>query len=217
MKKTKKINGLIILLFISSAVSCQNSGGDKKSDTSAVISANTEIPEGVIDSGIAAKTFNQYNESLSKLTGVDLGQATVNSEYLAIRNSLPAGHETSSFTPFHQVSVTRLAFAYCDVFIEGDTEFSNLDYAGLSGPQITSQLLEKFIGSRTPANGTYYDGISSELNLLMNNDAGNDETGNAIGNLIPNTNGTLSASEMKINLTKLSCTTLLASAEFSVL
>ena len=213
MKKTKTINTLIILFFISFAVSCVNSGGEKKSDNRDIITANITIPEGAVDSGIAAKTFNQYNESLAKLTGVDIGQAIVNSEYLAIRNSLPAGHKASSFTPFHQVSVTRLAFAYCNVFIDQDDEFSNLNYAGLSGTQITTQLLTKFIGSRTPANSVYYDGISSELNLLMSNDAGNDDAGNPIGSLIPNTTGTA----LKINLTKLSCTTLLASSEFSVL
>jgi hypothetical protein len=213
MKKTKTINFIIILIFISSAVSCVSGGGEKKDDGKAALTANIAIPEGVVDSGIAAKTFNQYNMTLSKLTGVDLGEATVNAEYLAIRNSLPAGHAASSFTPFHQVAVTRLAFAYCDVFIDNDSEFSSLDYANFSGQQISTLLLNRFVGTKNPTNAVYYDGINSELIGVMSNDAGVDEMGNPIGQLIPNGTG----ATLNRNLTKLTCTTLLASSEFSVL
>jgi hypothetical protein len=213
MKNTKTMNTFILLLFVTTAVSCVSGGGEKKDDGRDVITANITIPEGVVDSGVAAKTFNQFNMSLSKLTGVDVGESSVNAEYLLIRNSLPAGHDPSSYTPFHQVAVTRLAFAYCNVFIDDDATFSALNYGALTGAQITTQLLNKFIGARTPTNAVYYDGISSELNEVMNNNAGLDDMGTAVGELIPNGTG----ASLNINLTKLACTTLLASAEFFVL
>ncbi|MBT7609395.1 MAG: hypothetical protein HN576_06550 [Bacteriovoracaceae bacterium] len=213
MKKNKTINIIIILLFLSSVVSCLSGGGEKKSAEINIIASNLTIPEGVVDSGIAAKTFNQFNMTLSKLTGIDVGESNVNAEYLLIRNSLPAGHKPSSFTPFHQVAVTRLAFAYCDVFIDDDSQFSSLDYGTLSPAEITVQLLDRLIGIRTPSNAAYYDGISSQINEVMNNNAGNDEEGDPIGALIPNGTG----ANLKINLTKLSCTTLLGSSTYSVL
>lgn len=216
MKTKKTLRNLSLIFIVTSLVSCVGGkGGDKKeagprpnSNPNALV-----IPVGVVDSGVATKTFNQYNITLSKLTGIETSDPAVNSEYLAIRNSLPAGHETSSFTPFHQVAVTRLSFAYCDAFIDNDTQFDGLDYANLTGSQISTLLVNKFVGDRTSENAVMYDAIQSEISAIMNNDAGLDDMGNAIGDLVPNGTG----AGQKRNLTKLGCTALLASAEFSVL
>ena len=48
---------------------------------------------------------------------------------------------------------------------------------------------------------------------IMNNDAGLDESGVAVGKLLPLATGTV----LKKNLTKLACTALLASSEFTTI
>ncbi len=222
MKLKNNINNLSVCLLILSIpilTSCVAGGGKKKDDgrasssPSGKVASNISIPEGAVDSGLAIKTFNQFNMSLSKLTGIDVSNPSVNGEYLAIRNSLPAGHDPSKFTPFHQVSVTRLAFAYCDSFIDNNSQFKNLDYDSQNASDITNLLVVKFVGNRTGQNANYFDGISNGLLKVMNNDGGVDEVGSPIGSLIPNETGR----SLKVNLTKLTCTTLLASSEFSVL
>jgi len=216
MKTTMTLRHLSLIFIVTSLVSCVGGkGGDKKeagprpnSNPNALV-----IPAGIVDSGVATKTFNQYNMTLSKLTGIEPSDPAVNSEYLAIRNSLPSGHKTSSFTPFHQVAVTRLSFAYCNAFIDSDSQFDNLDYANLTASQLSTHLLNKFVGARTSDNAVMYDSIDSEITAILSNDGGLDEMSNPIGDLVPNGTG----AAQKRNLTKLGCTALLASAEFSVL
>lgn len=202
--------------MISSLVSCVGGkGGDKKEAGPRPGAQNNTIviPAGVVDSGVATKTFNQFNMTLSKVTNIDSSTPSINSEYLAIRNSLPAGHKTSSYTPFHQVAITRLSFAYCDEFIDNDSEFDNLNYSGLSSAQISTLLVNRFVGARSNANAVKYDAINSEVTAIINNDGGLDDQNNPIGALVPNGSG---AAQKRV-LTKLGCTALLASAEFSVL
>lgn len=220
-----KIN-LLVLLILTSCVEKQqqtqldfsptgaNSGSSGSAGGS---SGGAGVPSGTaeMDKNIALKTFNQYNMSLSKITGIDPTNATVSTEYGLIKNSLPGEHSASNFTPFNQIAMIRLSGAYCDVFINIDNEFAskNLDYATVTAQVMTTKLLLRFFGAKNAANAVLYDKYNAEILKIMNNDAGVDEQGAAIGKLVPVTTG----AALNQNLSKLACSAILSSAEFTTL
>jgi hypothetical protein len=166
-----------------------------------------------IDTGVALKTFNQYNMTLSKVTGIDAAIPAISTEYELVKNSLPGDHLATSFTPFHQISETRLSFAYCNNFIDNNLDFKALNYVTITPESVATKLLEKFIGVRPAKEFEIYDKFYETVLKIMNNDAGVDDNNIAIGKLIPTSTGAIA----KTNLTKLACTAILSSSEFTTL
>jgi hypothetical protein len=213
-----KINTIIIL---SSALLLTSCLGRKKSSPVKIgtqESKNTASPDNapvalVTESSLALKTFNQYNKTLSKATEVDASTPAISVEYELIKNSLPGDHGAATFTPFHQISETRLSFAYCNYFIDNNEGFKTLDYLTLTPASATTKLLDKFIGARPATNPEVYDKFNEIILKIMNNDAGVDANNVAVGKLVPTAIGAVA----KKNLTKLACTAILSSAEFTTL
>lgn len=173
------------------------------------------VGEAELDKNIALKTFNQYNMSLSKVTGIDPTTPAISTEYGLIKNSLPGEHGATNFTPFNQIAMVRLSAVYCDVFINSDAAFSGqaVNYATITAQAMATKLLERFVGARSDANSVLYDKYNADLVKIMNNDAGKDENGADIGMLVPVATGVA----LKQNLSKLACTAVLSSAEFTTL
>lgn len=163
--------------------------------------------------GVALKTFNQYNQTLSKVTEIDSATPAIAAEYELIKNSLPSEHAAAAFTSFHQISQTRLAFSYCNNFIDNNAEFKAVNYATVMPQEMTTKLLTKFIGARPTSKYELYDQYNATVLKIMNNDAGMDENGSPIGELVPTAMGATATK----NLTKLACTAILASTEFTTL
>src|SRR5215469_1297899 len=67
------------------------------------------------DFGIA--TFERFNRSLSKITGVAITDAVVNSLYQASQQSMPAGPAIDAFGSSQQTAFSQLASAYCNEMI----------------------------------------------------------------------------------------------------
>ncbi|MBY0416383.1 MAG: hypothetical protein K2Q18_19565 [Bdellovibrionales bacterium] len=165
------------------------------------------------ESGVALKTFNQYNQTLSKATDTDSATPAIATEYELIKNSLPSDHGAGSFTSFHQISQTRLSFAYCNYFIDNNAEFKAINYLSATPQDMTTKLLVKFVGVRPATKYELYDQYNTTILKIMNNDAGVDENDAPIGDLIPTATGAL----LMKNLTKLACTAILSSTEFTTL
>src|SRR5215472_1043696 len=88
------------------------------------------------DFGIA--TFERFNRSLSKITGVAITDAVVNSLYQASQQSMPAGPAIDAFGSSQQTAFSQLASAYCNEMMA------------------SSQLRDAFFGS----------GLDASLNSL---------------------------------------------------
>jgi Concanavalin A-like lectin/glucanases superfamily len=68
---------------------------------------NTPVP----DFGVA--TFERYNNSLARITGVPITDSVVLTLYNSVQQSMPAGPLISAFLPSHQTAFSQLANAYC--------------------------------------------------------------------------------------------------------
>jgi len=220
-----KINIFLFLssiLFFTSCIASKDASVLKTNSTSTTTTNSNPLPANGTEAGstivssLALKTFNQYNMTLSKVTGIDASTPAISTEYGLIKNSLPSDHLASTYTPFHQISQTRLSFAYCSYFIDNNSAYnSGLDYATISPENATKKILEKFIGPRPEKGFEIYDKFNEVILKIMNNDAGVDANNQSIGKLIPST--TASAADLKKNLTKLACTAILSSSEFTTL
>lgn len=221
----KNINFLIIMSSVM-LTACVGSGtAPKKAKTTSNSTtpgtggtggtgSNPVIPPSTGEvTGVALKTFNQYNQTLSKVTEIDSATTAIAAEYELIKNSLPSEHAATAFTSFHQISQTRLAFSYCNNFIDNNAEFKAINYSTVMPQEMTSKLLTKFIGARPMTKYELYDQYNTAILKIMNNDAGVDENGSPVGELVPTATG---ATAMK-NLTKLACTAILSSTEFTTL
>jgi hypothetical protein len=210
----QNIFGLSILALFVGCVAKEDSSklkyADANSNQSKGPSTDSKTVTGTsnLESDIFLKTFNQYNMTLAKITEIDPSIAVIQTEYNLIKNSLPAQHDISTFTPFHQITLTRLAFAYCGYFIDNNTNFKSLNYSTLTSDMGTTKLLDQFVGVRTTDNAAKYDGYKTVLLNILNNNAG------TVGKFVP---AATSVAVEKKNLTKLACTALLSSVEFTML
>ena len=213
----KTNNYILMAISMLVFVSCMGSKSSSKNQAPASASAPSPVSTSkslmVDESPVVLKTFNQYNATLSKITGIDSAESDISDEYEKIKNSLPGDHSAAAFTPFHQISQTRLAFTYCNYFINTNPVFKAYDYAALKSQALTKNLLEKFMGSKEVLGEETYERYEEIVLKIMNNDAGLDEKGLAIGKLLPVATGAV----LNKNLTKLGCTALLASSEFTTI
>ena len=158
--------------------SSKKSGDRDSSEASAVDS-----------SGIAAKNFAQINNTFSSLTGISAGD--VAGEYALIQMQLPSSSNPEALNGFNQIASTRLAFAYCDPYIDGRS-----DLVAMSNDAAIDNLVDGFIDvSRSnPDHQVLYNNLSA----IMNDEDSLINDGNA--------------NSKKTKLLKLSCTAILASS-----
>ena len=100
------------------------------------------------DFGVA--TFERINNSLARITGVPITNATVAALYNSEQQSLPATPLIAAFLPSHQTAITQLASAYCGQLLGTqalrDAFFTSGLDAGLTGSAAT------FFGASGSAN-----------------------------------------------------------------
>jgi hypothetical protein len=147
-------------------------------------------------------SYNQYNMTLSKLTGINSSRASTLFE--EIKGSLPADTDIDAMTSFNLVSKTRLADFYCGVYVSdylAKTSFSN-------AINMKNHLLSTFLDYDVVSPNPVFDSLVTEVeNVLANNDGQN-------GKLIPSS---LSANDMNKNLSIMACVTILASTHITMI
>ena len=70
---------------------------------------------------IGMRTFEQLNQSMSRITGVPTTNAGVRSTYLQVQQQLPPVPSIEAFLASHQTGVAQLAIKYCSVMIDNAT------------------------------------------------------------------------------------------------
>ena len=147
-------------------------------------------------------SYNQYNMTLSKLTGINSSRASILFE--EIKGSLPADTDIDAMTSFNLVSKTRLADFYCGVYVSdylAKTSFSN-------AINMKNHLLSTFLDYDVVSPNPVFDSLVTEVeNVLANNDGQN-------GKLIPSS---LSTNDMNKNLSIMACVTILASTHITMI
>jgi hypothetical protein len=68
-------------------------------------------------SDIGIRTFEQLNQSMSKITGVPTTNAAVRSTYLQVQQQLPPVPSIDAFLASHQTGVAQLAIKYCSEMV----------------------------------------------------------------------------------------------------
>ena len=148
-------------------------------------------------------SYNQYNMTLSKLTGINSSRASTLFE--EIKGSLPADTDIDAMTSFNLVSKTRLADFYCGVYVNdylAKTSFSN-------AINMKNHLLSTFLDYDVVSPNPVFDSLVTEVdNVLANNDGQN-------GKLIPS--NSLSANDMNKNLSIMAWGTILASTHITMI
>ncbi len=105
------------------------------------------------DTGI--RDFDQINDTMSRITGVDRATAAVAAAFAELTQQLPGSPDASTFVSSHQVAISKLALEYCDALVEMPalrTAFFGLfPFGSPAGTVFASQV------NRDLLNGTLYD------------------------------------------------------------
>jgi mono/diheme cytochrome c family protein len=72
-------------------------------------------------SDIGIRTFEQLNQSMSKITGVPTTNTAVRSTYLQVQQQLPPVPSIEAFLASHQTGVAQLAIKYCSEMVNNAT------------------------------------------------------------------------------------------------
>lgn len=163
-----------------------------------------------LKSDIVFKNYAQYNMNLSKATGISM--AKVSDVYLKVKNSLPSSTDPSLFNSFTLLSYTRLAFEYCNYFVDEGAAFSGINYNTASNVQLIEALINHFLTAPPTDTPNLYDPVREELGKIYINDVVTTQDGKRY----IKTDGVTSEIQ-KIRLTKMACSALLSSSYFTTM
>jgi hypothetical protein len=131
-------------------------------------------------SDIGVRTFEQLNQSMSRITGVPTTNAGVRSTYLQVQQQLPPVPDFEAFLASHQTGVAQLAIKYCSVMVDNATLRTGFFGPGLNlGTSPATQfadaagkdilivpLLQKAVGTNIGTQPTDSD-VRAELGSLI--------------------------------------------------
>lgn len=196
----KKQSALLYSLIVAVSVSCVEPEKPVEEVSSATSNGLPPGPIVVQNSGttpIAAKNYLQINNTFSKKTGISTSHPAVISEYNAILMQLPTTSDPTSLNGFNQIAQTRLAFAYCNEYVEEKWS----DYSSLSNGIAIKLLLDNMVDVDVDNNSAHAELYANLMSIMSDED-----------NLLSGT-----ASSNKEKLFKMSCAALLSSSYVSML
>lgn len=213
-----KIKLCLLLLLSLFTTSCILGGKAVKESTPSQIDQNEnrgdapEIIKGALNiqlkRGTSVRTFNEFNKALSNATDIELSNTS--DEFKAVQNKLPPTNDVEKFSEFGQVSATRLAFAFCDKFVDKNKEFKDFNYQGNKSDELSEMLMTRFLDYEKGKSSIYdYSIVKSTLLQILEN--------KEINGLRSIPNAQAGNSEVNKRLTKMGCTAILASAYYTVL
>jgi hypothetical protein len=153
---------------------------------------------GVVAPTIGVKFYGQINAAMSQITGVPVSNATVNTAYNSLQQSLPTTNDLSAFVASAQTAISQLADSYCSTAINTPAirtaTFPNLDLtqtatsyfgqstATLTATQISNRglVINPLVNSSTggsAVNPTQAALVTTELNTLIDNLVGTPTNG----------------------------------------
>ncbi len=129
-------------------------------------------------SDIGVRTFEQLNQSMSRITGVPTTNAGVRTTYLQVQQQLPPVPNIEAFLASHQTGVAQLAIKYCSVMVDNATLrsafFPSLvvgaapaaQFSGAGRDILVVPLLQKAVGANLASQPSDSD-VRTELNALI--------------------------------------------------
>ncbi len=128
---------------------------------------------------IGVRTFDQLNESMSRITGIPTTQAGVRATYLQVKQQLPPVPNLEAFLASHQTGIAQLAIKYCSAMVDDASARANfygaLNINAATSPlfdsqpgkdQVINPLLQKVVGANLLSQPLDAD-IRTELNALI--------------------------------------------------
>ena len=137
------------------------------------------------------RTFDQINDTMSSLTGIDKRTGAIESTFSELRTQFPVSSAMASFVAGQQVAVNKLALEYCDALVnDGQASaaiFGNFNFnatvnnalnaAGQNA--VTNALWDNMVGSNM-ARQPDETAFKAELNALLSTLVSNDPNGDAV-------------------------------------
>jgi Concanavalin A-like lectin/glucanases superfamily len=136
-------------------------------------------------SDIGMRTYEQINQSMSRITGVPTTQAGVRATYLQVQQQLPPVPSIEAFLASNQTGVAQLAIKYCSVMVDtpaaraaffpalnanlsmpGSAQFGGANNDILVVPLLQNVLLQKTDGTDLVSQPTNSE-ARAELNSLI--------------------------------------------------
>lgn len=164
-----------------------------------------------LSTDISIKNFNQYNMSLSKLTGIS--RAEVVDEFARLKNSLPSSTKATSYNSFTQLAYTRLSSTYCSIYVDQTEELSSENLLQMTNLEVVQYFLDNFLDKAPSDNPDIYKGIISEGTALLNNRHSSGETFivTSVYNPATGQDEVQEHEVMRVRLTKMLCSAILSS------
>ncbi len=131
-----------------------------------VIKSPTEegVPNlALLEVGLGTRDFQQINQTMASLTGVDPRTGSIQSTYEAVTSALPTNNDIKTVSGPNIVGVARLAAQYCDVVANTNDArrtgmFPGIDFSrsatSITTPirdQVIHTLLVRFTRDKTPS------------------------------------------------------------------
>ncbi len=136
--KTLGLSLTMVLMF--SCIEPDNADNIKKEKKKGEVS----LKSAQTTSDLAIKNFLQVNNTYSKLTGISPNEGDILDEYQAIQLQLPSSTDPKTLNGFNQIASTRLAFAYCNEYIDANEDDYNLSSTESNRTELIS-LSQKFV------------------------------------------------------------------------
>jgi hypothetical protein len=127
---------------------------------------------------IGMRTYEQLNQSMSRVTGVPTTDPGVRGTYLQVQQALPPVPSIEAFLASNQTGIAQLAIKYCSVMVNTPSTrtafFPSLNmgmaastqFAGAGKDILVVPLLQKAVGTAVATQPTDVD-VRTELNLLI--------------------------------------------------
>ncbi len=198
------IKVLSFTLIVLSLTSCIEPEGAVEATKKEDIKTEGGLFKRSASGGVAAKNFTQINLTYSNLTKVPTYNESVLAEYKAIELQLPASTDPESLNGFNQLSSTRLAFAYCDVFLDKGEVYGMFSS---NSADVNSKVMINLFADLDFDNNEAHQEFKSHVVEILNN-RGIDSTG---------TNVQLIQVSNKKSLLKLGCAAVLSSSYLTLI
>lgn len=186
------------------AATGQTSGPATGNTTGSTSGSGGGVPQALTPAVVRVKNYNQYNQSLEKLT--KLSRAKYNTLFEELKGSLPADNDIGGLTSFNLIAMTRLADAYCKDWVNRE------ETAGLSGKLLPLKPIEVrdflFASFLDVDKDEKFASLKTEIDNVLANDDG------VGGDLFPGYTNTLASNK---NITVAACVAILASPYITLL
>lgn len=136
----KKLGLSLTMVLMFSCIEPDNADNIKKEKKKKEVS----LKSAQTTSDLAIKNFLQVNNTYSKLTGISPNEGDILDEYQAIQLQLPSSTDPKTLNGFNQIASTRLAFAYCNEYIDENEGEYNMASSGSNRSELIS-LSHKFV------------------------------------------------------------------------